>query len=124
MRGKPNLLLNDEDLLLIDHEQALPFYSSFMTKREPNFKQIFSNYQFDLHIFQDILRKRRKDKEHSFDEFIENLRVLNLSFLDSLFADFEKYEIACGEKKTIFAYLNWCKSNAQYIQQKLLERIK
>lgn len=121
-RNKPNLLVNDEELLLIDHEQGLTFFNSLMPDNI-DYKQVFNSYQFHLHIFYRNLKSRRKNKAHLFDEFVENLRFLDFSFLDDLYEAFDKYGINCGEKNTIFAYLNWCKVNSHYIQKKLLERV-
>lgn len=121
-RRKPNLLINNQDFLLIDHEQTFPFYDIHVNASKVKASFVFKNYLFDLHIFYDRLRTERK-KDFMFDEFIENVRMMDLSFLDVLFKDFNKYEIRNGEKSIIFAYLNWFKNNPTYLKEKLLERV-
>ncbi|SFC88613.1 hypothetical protein SAMN04487907_11143 [Zunongwangia mangrovi] len=121
-RNKPNLLITDDNFLLIDHEQTFQFFDIRSAGRETDYKLKFNSYYFNNHIFLKLLRKL-KSKEYVFDEFDENLRTLNLNFLDDLFRDFRKFNIDCGEKSAIFAYLNWCKINRSYITKSLKDRI-
>ena len=121
-RNKPNLLITDEDFLLIDHEQTLSFYDIRSLETEIDFQLKFNSFYFKNHILLEGLRKM-KSKKFIFDEFEENLRTLNLNFLDELFDDFDRFGIDCGEKSTIFAYLTWCKANSSSIVKSLKERI-
>jgi len=121
-RNKPNLLITDDDFLLIDHEQTLQFYDIRSIGKEIDFKSKFNSYYYNNHIFLNSLKKL-KSKSFLFDEFHENLKTLNLNFLDDLYKDLEKFNVDCGEKSTIFAYLNWCKQNRDYIQKSLKDRV-
>lgn len=55
-RNKPNLLLRDEEMLLIDHEQTFPFINSF-EKADLNYYSVFNNYYCNNHIFWAVLKK-------------------------------------------------------------------
>ncbi len=59
-RNKPNLLVNDNDFVLIDHEQTFPFYSAQFINSKMNYKNIFSTYFCKKHVFYDQLKKIRK----------------------------------------------------------------
>lgn len=121
-RNKPNLLITDDNFLLIDHEQTLQFYDIKSIGKELDYKSKFNSYYYNNHIFINSLKKI-KSKSFLFDEFHENLKTLNLNFLDDLYKDLDKFNINCGEKSTIFAYLNWCKKNRDYIHKLLKYRV-
>lgn len=124
-RNKPNLLLQDKEMLLIDHEQTLPFINGFPLTNANNFHSIFNNFYYQNHIFWNILKKRQKAKrEMFFEEFMEILRTLNIEKHKVLFAEMDKYDIAYGEISTIFAYLYWSKENCSYINKVLIDRLK
>lgn len=122
-RGKPNLLINDEDILLIDHEQTLPFINNF-DNNQNNFFSTFTPFDCSRHIFYNELKKTsNKDKIYLFNEFCENLRVLNVQKFVSLFKIFDKFNIIYGDKDRIFAYLNWAKKNYNWINELLIKRV-
>ncbi|RRJ89413.1 hypothetical protein EG240_11740 [Paenimyroides tangerinum] len=124
-RNKPNLLIRDEDFLLIDHEQTLPFYNSFEKKKDFNFFTIFNNFYYQNHIFWSTLKSfDHKKKQNLFDEFIELLRTLNINNIKLIFSQMEKFGILFGDKDAIFAYINWAKVNYSYISKVLKNRIK
>lgn len=121
LRNKPNLLIRNNEFLLIDHEQCLPFLDKHLSEHDFNPKLRFKTYKYNRHIFYENL-KRVRDKKFLFNEFMENLRVLNLNFLNTLYIDYAKYNIVCAEKSVIFAYFNWFKSNPDYLLNKLKDR--
>ena len=124
-RNKPNLLLKDEEMLLIDHEQTFPFINGFPSSKPINFYSVFNNYYYQNHIFWNTLKKRQKaKKEMLFEEFMEILRTLNVEKYRALFDEMDKYDIAYGEINTIFAYLYWSKDNCNYIKKVLIDRLK
>jgi len=123
-RNKPNLLLKDEEMLLIDHEQTLAFINSFENK-DINFFSTFNNFYCNNHVFWSTLKNMRNDKkEQLFGEFIEILRTLNPEKLNVIFEKMNHYGIEYGEKNIIFAYLYWAKQNYSHINKVLIDRLK
>lgn len=123
-RNKPNLLLNDEDMMLIDHEQTLAFVNSFENKKI-NYFSTFNNFYYNNHIFWSTLKSLRNDKkEFVFGEFIEILRTINIEKLNNIFEKMDFYGIEYGEKSIIFAYLYWAKQNYSHINNVLIDRLK
>ncbi|WP_130735472.1 HipA family kinase [Flavobacterium sp. J27] len=123
-RNKPNLLLNDDEIMLIDHEQTLAFINSF-DNNNINFFNTFNNFYYKNHIFWANLKSIRNDKkEHLFEEFIEILRMFNIEKLNLIFEKMDFYGIEYGEKNIIFAYLYWAKQNCSHINKVLIDRLK
>ena len=123
-RNKPNLLLKDEEMMLIDHEQTFAFINSFESK-DINYFNTFNNFYYQNHIFWATLKSMKNGKkEDIFVEFIEILRMLNIEKLNLIFDQLDKYDIEYGEKNIIFAYLYWAKQNYSYINKVLIDRIK
>ncbi len=124
-RNKPNLLIGDSGFLLIDHELILPFINGIEEGMDFSFKQKFNSFsQYQRHIFYHSLKKTKAiEKEYLFDEFIEMLRYENFEMLKDLFNELERFNIEFGEKNNIFAYFDWVKSNLDFIQKQLVERI-
>lgn len=122
-RNKPNLLLKDNEMLLIDHEQTLAFINGF-AQNEVNYHNTFINYYYKNHIFWATLKRiKGQKKAHLFDEFTEVLRMLNIEKLKSVFDKLDFYGIGYGEKNIIFAYLYWAKNNSDFINKALLNRL-
>lgn len=121
--NKPNLLLTDGQMLLIDHEQSLPFYNSF-NKSETNYFNLFNVFYCKNHVFWNSLKKLpEKDKVHIFEEFIEILRTINFDFLNPIFEEFNKNEIVHGDKEAIFSYLYWAKNNLLHVHRTLNQKL-
>lgn len=121
-RNKPNLLVSNENFLLIDHEQALTFLDIHSDELAIDNKSKINAYFFKNHLFYENLRKR-KDKDVIFADFLESLRFLNLNILVELYANFEKFNIDCGNRNNCFLYFEWCKSNLNYIDKLLRDRL-
>ncbi|MEM9075436.1 MAG: HipA family kinase [Bacteroidota bacterium] len=121
-RNKPNLLVNDNDFLLIDHELILFFYNN-MEKVEPiDFKHKFDVYYFKNHVFYKILKNKRK-KSEVFDEFEEMLKVFNLSKFDDIFARLDKFNVIHNGKEDCSDYFLWLKNQRNYVINCLKDRI-
>ena len=109
MRDKPNLLVDDEDFLLIDHEQIFPFADNTPEYYEQIMAR-FDNgelmYPYSRHLFYQILKElRTRDKNHLFDEFEEYLRKLKLDFLVLKINELVKYGVSVGHYQRIIDYL-------------------
>jgi len=124
-RNKPNLLLNDDDMMLIDHEQTLAFINSFENIKDVNHFNTFNNFYYQNHIFWNTLKNiNNTRKVHLFEEFIEILRLLNIDKLNLIFDKMDYFGIVYGDKSLIFAYLYWAKQNYSYINKVLIDRLR
>lgn len=119
--NKPNLLVSDNDFVLIDHELTLPFYSN-PQKSNINYWNTFLTYNCNNHIFLKFLKRKRK-KDLIFDEFQMHLNNFNLSIFDSIFNNFNKFNINYSGKHDCLDYFKWAKSNSSKIVKLLNDRI-
>lgn len=119
-RGKSNLLINDHSLVMIDHELTLSFISDQQPTR--NYENNIRVYPFYNHVLIKHL-KALKEKSHIFDEFLENLRLLNIDSLNSIFNEMDKFNIDYGDRLDYFAYFEWCKNNVATIKKYLIGMI-
>lgn len=120
LRGKPNLLINDDSLVMIDHELTLPFISDQQPLR--NYENNIRIYPFYNHVLINHLKKI-KEKSYIFDEFLEHLRLLNVESLNRVFDDMDKFNIVYGDRLDYFAYFQWCKNNIATIKKYLIGMI-
>jgi len=120
-RNKPNLLINDNELMMIDHELTLPFINSIAS--EPNYEKSLQNYRYFNHILIDHV-KSIATKNHIFEEFLEILHRINFEALHAVFDDMDKYEIAYGNRNDYLHYFIWCKQNVETLRKYLLLMIK
>lgn len=116
MRGKPNLLINDKELLLIDHELTFPFINN--STKDPNYFNYIRIYNHKVHILQKHL-KALNNKNDKFDEFVELIKVFNPQDLVVTFNLLEKYNISFGDRNKFFDYFAWVKQNVDFIQKSL-----
>ncbi|UOB17118.1 HipA family kinase [Abyssalbus ytuae] len=121
-RYKPNLLVGDDDFLLIDHETILPHYTSGSIEEQINYKNKFNSYIYTNHIFYNDLKKKRK-KGIMFDETIMHLSNFDLKKIDNIFADFDKFNITCGNKNKCYSYFKWLKDNINDVYNTLNNRL-
>lgn len=124
---KPNLLVEDDNYLLIDHELCLPFidneeglYNIIMDK--------FSNSQLDYpyarHLLFPILKSyHHKDKEEIFVEFEDYLRNLNINRVQELLSQMNELNISTGHELRLIKYLRYLKDNSHLFCQILLKCI-
>lgn len=80
-RNKPNLLVDDENFILIDHEQIFPFADNseaYFKSVLDSFNQDKTLYPFQKHLLFPYLKNfRTQNKKHLFDEFAEYLTRFN-----------------------------------------------
>lgn len=107
-RNKPNLLINDNALYLIDHELTFPFIGEDINN--VNYERYLGNYPFKQHVLIRYLKSLR-NKNDLFNEFIEMLKVLNLNDLSSIFDFLEEFNIAHVERQKFMHYFAWAKNN-------------
>ncbi|MBD3723473.1 MAG: hypothetical protein IE891_01470 [Flavobacteriaceae bacterium] len=120
-RKKPNLLINNEDLILIDHELTFPFINGFGNFEINYFQSVYS-FNSDLHIFRKYLADKRK-KDNIFDEFIEYLRNCSVKKFEKLFDEMDTYNIKYGNRDLILGYVRWAVNNHAFIHKNLSKRI-
>lgn len=84
-RNKPNLLIDDDTLILIDHEQILPFANDTLSPDAyvmPSFDRSTWYYQYDKHLFYPLLKRMSATEKASvfetFQYFLENLTLTSL----------------------------------------------
>ena len=120
-RNKSNLLINDEEFILIDHEQTIPFINN--TSEDPNYYSYINSYPHEYHIASKYLRSLRL-KEDLFTEFFESLKYLNIEKYNYLFDRLDVLGIQYGNREKIFAYLNWAKTNVNFLNTRINNIIK
>ncbi len=120
-RDKPNLLINDSNILLIDHELTIPFINN--SSENPNYFNYLRDYPYEKHILTRHL-KGLKEKSNLFVEFFEMLKTININRFNVIFDKLDSFGIKYGEREKIFAYLNWIKNNRTFINNHLIGIIK
>lgn len=125
---KPNILVEDDNFLLIDHEQTFPFinfgngayYHAIMDKMEAN--ELI--YKYQQHVFYPIIKDmRQSDKKHLFDEFELLLRNLNIEKIEKTVDEIHYLNILIGEKDVFIEYLCTLKKNPKMFTETLLSYI-
>lgn len=109
LRSKPNLMIDKEDFILIDHEQLFPFsndenyYNDLVIKQ---FHEEIWNYDAQHHLFYPYLKTMRADeKDGLFDTFHEHLRLFNIRALDNAMKTLQDHNISVGNYPLIRDYL-------------------
>lgn len=108
---KPNLLINDTDFLLIDHEQAFPFANDATTCHALSWSFDIPSWERTYkacykHLFYPAIKAyRRETKTHLFDSFEENLRRTDFSFIDDIAGDLQQLGVSVGRIDLISDYL-------------------
>lgn len=123
-RNKPNLLVDDEGLILIDHEQTFPFVddesgNAFIKKRTDILNKHIS-YQFQKHQFYPVLKAYKGSKKGLLDEFEELLRRINMTDIESLIRNIEQHNISIGLSEALIEYLWTLKRNSDSFCKTLL----
>jgi hypothetical protein len=114
---KPNILVEDDNFLLIDHEQTFPFIDNL----DGLYKQIIKgieeerlDYQYQNHVFYSILKDMRtNDKKQIFDEFEMLLSNLDVNKIRNLIAALGELNIFVGDSQRLIEYLYTLKSNSK-----------
>ena len=110
-RDKPNLLIDDDKYLLIDHEQVFPFANDANTRRGLDWSFDLpawaNNYQACYkHLFFPVLKSyRRETKRTLFDSFQEYLRYVDVDLVDRAAEDLQRLDVSVGRADLITDYL-------------------
>lgn len=118
-RNKPNLLVNDKDFCLIDHELTLPFINGFDSEEKPG--QYFitlANFEYQKHIAYKVLRKSSRSKiENLFDEFEEYMRLFDNRKINAIFSSLNSLGIPYGSKASYDDFFNLFKGKSNDISK-------
>ncbi|TCN60853.1 hypothetical protein D0809_03010 [Flavobacterium circumlabens] len=114
-RKKSNILINDKDLVIIDHELTLPFINNNI--ENPNYYNYIMHYQYKQHVLMKFLKNYRT--KGLFVEFCEMLKYLNVGSLNHTFDQLSDYNIPYGNKQDILNYLLWAKSKTEFFEKHL-----
>lgn len=128
LRNKPNLLIDDDEFLLIDHEQCFPFADNedwtSLEKIKSKIEDKELTYNFRKHLFYPLLSSMNsKKKLHLFDEFEELLRNLNINNISLIINKLESLNVSTGQKDIIIDYLSCLKNNSNKFREALIRSI-
>lgn len=108
-RNKPNLLINDDTLVLIDHELIFPFANDTLAPDAyvmPSFERSAWYYPYDKHLFYPLLKRMSASEKASvFDTFEYFLQNLSLGPLDAAASALTKQGIEIGNYPVIRKHL-------------------
>lgn len=126
-RNKPNLLIDDEGFLLIDHEQIFPFADDIHrngSKIIQDFQDGIWQYQAEKHLFYPYLSKLRKNsKNRIFDTFWTYLETLDVVVLKEMAHFLADKNISIGNFAFIEQYIQNVKMNPSKFCKLLTEKI-
>lgn len=126
-RNKPNLLVNDEGLILIDHELSFHFTNGDEVEAYNAIMDDFYHHQwcavYQKHIFYQRLKSFRGAKQNLFDTFQEYLTKLDVKTIELAVAELEKCDIGIGQKELLFKYLRILKGESNKFCRILLSLI-
>lgn len=109
-KRKPNILLDDKQYYLIDHEHTL-----LLPMHGVQPKKQMATYRFDNHIFYNALhRKATYGNQPEFATFIEHFRRLNCDVLDSYGFTLSNKGYETGDSLVIKQYLEKLKRDITY----------
>jgi hypothetical protein len=115
LRNKPNLIIDDENFLLIDHEQIFPFadnVAGLYNQIIEAFKINRTHYRFRDHLLYPFLQNMRaSQKKHLFDEFEEYLTKMEIKPLENAIDELNQFSVSTGEYDRIINYLYLIKQN-------------
>ncbi len=123
-RNKPNLLMNDNGLVLIDHELTLYFLDNNSRRAYEIVNQHLQEETwpdfYRKHLFYNKLRTFRGSKRSFFDAFEESLRTLNINDVQNTIADLGANGISLGQSELLIDYLRNLKQNSSKFRNILL----
>lgn len=115
-RNKPNLLIDDNTLILIDHEQIFPFANDTLATNAyvmPLFDQSAWYYPYDKHLFYPLLERMvPAEKANVFETFQYFLENLSLDALDASALTLQRAGIETGNYSVIREHLLQTKAHA------------
>lgn len=110
-RNKPNLLVDDDGLKLIDHELTFHFINGESEDAYNAIMNSFDNHTwapiYQMHVFYQKLKsyKGNNNKENLFDTFEEYLSRLDINVVEMVINEFIHNEITIGQKELLIQYL-------------------
>lgn len=126
-RNKPNLLVNDEHFLLIDHEQLFYFSDDVNASDNPviaDFKNNIWNYQAERHLFYPLLKSLSpRAKKDIFGTFWYYLKNLDANILDETAFFLSQHQISIGNFDLIKEYIYEIKSKPDKFCDLLIQKI-
>lgn len=115
IRNKPNLLMDDEGFILIDHELSLYLMDDRSGKAFHkvigNFNKNTTEYLYEKHLFYPRLKNYKGNKKILFNSFEESLKQLNLYGLKELLYNLNKSGIDIGASNFLIDYLRILKQD-------------
>lgn len=124
---KPNLLLNDDDFILIDHELSFASIDNLPAQHNAILQAVDDGefpYLYQQHLAYPFLKGVRKSEKASlFDEFESNLSTLNIQAIRLVVSELLRLDISCGYYDRIFEYLHKLKENSRKFSGILLRSI-
>lgn len=123
-RDKPNLLVDDDGFILIDHELTLNIIDDEDGKA---FSKLVENFNvgswpgtYQKHLFFSLLRSYKGSKKNLFDTFEEGLRFLNIDKIQSNLNELQNEGISVGASDILISYLRLLKQNSHKFRNILL----
>lgn len=123
-RNKPNLLVDDDGFILIDHELTFNFIDR---ENDLSFNKIINDFKantwpwfYQKHIFYSNLKNYRGAKKNLFDTFEESLRTININSILELVDELEGHQVEMGNTQLLIDYLKYLKQNSTQFRNILL----
>lgn len=124
-RNKPNLLVDDDGFILIDHELTLGFIDGDNQQAHRQYLQLIEDNQwppfYAKHLFYSELKSYRgPNKKNLFDTFENSLAGISLSRIEQSLDELRKNGIAIGRGEQIIDYLRTLKQQPDKFKNLLL----
>jgi hypothetical protein len=126
-RHKSNLMIDDDGLILIDHELTFHFLDGY---KQDSYDAIMESFQqnnwfpiYLKHIFYGKLKTYRGRKENLFDTFEEYLTKLDVGKLEGFLKELASHGITVGQNNLLIKYLCVLKQNANKFSKILLNLV-
>ncbi len=109
--GKPNVIIKNKTIHVIDHELSLNISKSFEDSFKSNTWDETIKNNRSGHLFRSQLRMLMKKNKLNFDDFTENLRTLKPEILYPYMKQLIDYDYAPQNTDKIVSYLEEIKNN-------------
>lgn len=126
--NKPNLLVDDDGFILIDHELTLGFIDGDDDQAYERYLQLLEHKQwpsfYDKHLFYGQLKSYRgPHKKNLFDTFESCLAGISLQHIEQSFTELEENGIVVAQAEQIIDYLRRLKQQPDKFKNLLLALI-
>lgn len=126
-REKSNLMIDDDGLILIDHELSFHFLDGDQQESFNAALDLFNHNDwvpiYLKHIFYGKLKGYRGQKQSLFNTFEEYLTKLDIGKVETLLKELVEHGIIVGQNKLLIQYLYTLKQNASKFAKILLNLI-